>query len=332
MPKETSASEPDAGSVVDSQSGAAGHSSQDHASKKHSHVKVDYDSITKAAYPTADPTKVAHRYVARGSNLEWFVGLFVASIFSLVYLVAPLYLISCIVLLPLYPNLRTLLFASPAIVSAMFPPVRAPRLLNTWVFKCMLVYFSYEEMHESSAEDFIKMVEDRKRQGKAGLILATQPHGVISYGGLCAGINRHPRFGDIVTAAAGAVLATPFVKHFVGLFNLIDASSGSIKKQLAKDGLKSAVVLYPGGIAELFQTSIEEEVLFLAERKGFIKLALREGADVVPLYFFGNTSVLSIPKSKALERFSRKMQVSLTWFYGLFGLPIPRPNKVEKYE
>ncbi len=46
------------------------------------------------------------------------------------------------------------------------------------------------------------------------------------------------------------------------------------------------------------------------------------------MYFFGNTSVLSIPTNKTFERISRKLQMSLTIFWGLLGLPIPRPNKV----
>lgn len=129
-------------------------------------------------------------------------------------------------------------------------------------------------------------------------------------------------------AAAGAVLATPVVKHVIGLFELVDASAKSLKKRLWKGGMAGTTVLYPGGIAELFMCSETEEVLYLQERKGFIKLALREGADIIPLYFIGNTSSLSIPKVPFLETLSRKYQVSLTIFWGRWGLPIPRANKV----
>lgn len=56
-----------------------------------------------------------------------------------------------------------------------------------------------------------------------------------------------------------------------------------------------------------------------------------QGADVIPLYFFGNTSVLSTLKSAFLESISRKYQISLTWFWGVAYLPIPRPNKVPHF-
>jgi len=66
----------------------------------------------------------------------------------------------------------------------------------------------------------------------------------------------------------------------------------------------------------------------LAKRKGFIKLALREGVDVVPIYMFGNTSVLSVLKHGPLAALSRKLQVSLTLFWGKCYLPIPRDEKL----
>ena len=123
-------------------------------------------------------------------------------------------------------------------------------------------------------------------------------------------------------------MKTPVVKHVIGLFELVDASAKSLKKRLWKGGLAGSTVLYPGGIAELFMCSETEEVLYLQDRKGFIKLALREGADVIPLYFIGNTASLSIPKIPFLETLSRKYQVSITIFWGRWGLPIPRPDKI----
>jgi hypothetical protein len=46
------------------------------------------------------------------------------------------------------------------------------------------------------------------------------------------------------------------------------------------------------------------------------------------MYFFGNTSVLSVLKNSVLETLSRTYQVSITIFWGQYGLPIPRKHKV----
>jgi hypothetical protein len=69
---------------------------------------------------------------------------------------------------------------------------------------------------------------------------------------------------------------------------------------------------YVGGIAELFKSSRKEERLYLSARKGFIKMALRNGVDVIPLYLMGNTSVLTVLKWGPLASLSRKLQASIT--------------------
>jgi hypothetical protein len=92
--------------------------------------------------------------------------------------------------------------------------------------------------------------------------------------------------------------------------------------------VEGSIVLYIGGIAELFVSSEKEETLYLKKRKGFIKLALQCGVDVVPIYLFGNTTCLSVFKTEMLAALSRKTQVSITYFWGRYMLPIPRPVKV----
>jgi Diacylglycerol acyltransferase len=81
-------------------------------------------------------------------------------------------------------------------------------------------------------------------------------------------------------------------------------------------------------MAELFLSCENKERLFLKQRKGFIKLALTEGIDIVPVYLFGNTTVLSVWKNPLLMSLSRRLQVSLTYIWGQYGLPIPRPLKL----
>ena len=159
-------------------------------------------------------------------------------------------------------------------------------------------------------------------------ILAATPHGVISFTGMCSAVYCIPQFRNINTAAASAVLQTPIIKHVMGIFGLIDANGRNMEKHFKKKGVKGSCVLYVGGIAELFKSSRKEERLYLSGRKGFVKMALRNGVDIIPLYLFGNTSVLTVFKNKALETVSRKIQASVTYFWGWNGLPIPRPNKI----
>lgn len=256
-----------------------------------------------------------------------FLGALVASAFTFSYILAPTYVLGAIILTP-FLGYKSLYLLLPILISAVTPIIKLPWLVRHPVFRCILDYFDYEQIFETTDASLVEYLEKLKSSGRGGIILAGQPHGVLSYGGICAGAAADSKFDKLVTAAAGAVLATPIVKHVVGVFGLIDAGAKSMKKHLSKGGIEGSCVLYIGGIAELFRCSDTQETLILQKRKGFIKLALQVGADIVPMYFFGNTSVLSVLTNPFLESLSRKYQISLTWFWGLWGLPIPRPHKI----
>ncbi|CAM9430838.1 unnamed protein product [Scytosiphon promiscuus] len=113
------------------------------------------------------------------------------------------------------------------------------------------------------------------------------------------------------------------MKHVFGVFGLVGASSGSMTSALRK----TSIVLYVGGIAELFLSTPVEERLYIGKRKGFIKLAMRTGSEVIPCYYFGNTTCLEIVRHPVLTSVSRKLGASITILWGRWGLPIPMPGK-----
>lgn len=190
----------------------------------------------------------------------------------------------------------------------------------------MLQYFdSYEQIIEVTPINTIENLLTKK----CNYILACQPHGVLSYNGILSGITAPPEIqGKIPTAVADVVLRTPILKHVMGVFGLISASKKSLMKTLSRKGVEGTCVLYVGGMAELFLSCEHEERLYLKNRKGFIKLSLQTGVDIIPVYLFGNTTVLSILKTGVLATLSRKLGASLTYVWGKYGLPIPRNCKL----
>jgi hypothetical protein len=264
--------------------------------------------------------------VLKKSSFRWFLGLLQSSVFTLSYFLAPSYLLAAlIVVLCRYPSLpAALVFAAPLIISAILPPMASPWVLRQ--LTPMLDFFEYEQIIETKPVDVVASM----RAGK-NYILAVQPHGVLSMTAMCSAIYADDDLcGTIPTGVASALLATPILKHVMGIFYLISASKSSLKKQFQKGGIEGTVVLYVGGMAELFLSNVEVETLYLKNRKGFIKLALQEGVDVVPIYMFGNTSCLSVIQTGFLANLSRKLQVSLTYFWGKWYLPIPRDEKASK--
>jgi len=252
-----------------------------------------------------------------------FSGGIAATVFTVTYIAVPCLLIVVPSLLFFHPGWwLTWALAGPFILSAIVPPMPSRSFLQAWPFCHMPKFFNFSEIREMTDDEVKDLIKARP------VIFSIQPHGVFSFGGASAGVQWarrwwHPR--DIPTSAASSVMVTPLVKHVVGLFGVVDASNKSLTKWLGKG---KSIVLYIGGIAELFLVSQNEEKLFARKRKGFIKLALRTGAEVVPVYFFGNTSVLSVLTGSILRKIARSTGVTLTWFWGWGGTLVPRPNKI----
>nr|QBG05560.1 diacylglycerol acyltransferase [Chromochloris zofingiensis] len=78
-----------------------------------------------------------------------------------------------------------------------------------------------------------------------------------------------------------------------------------------------------GGIAEMFLQRPDREQIKLRERKGFVRISLEHGADILPVYIFGNSAALDFGPPW-LQRMSRKLRASIGVMYGVAGLPVPR--------
>ncbi len=79
----------------------------------------------------------------------------------------------------------------------------------------------------------------------------------------------------------------------------------------------------------------KEEGIYLRSRHNTIKVAIQNGLDIIPSYTFGNTRLFDIAVgaksesdsgsgiSSMIARLSRKLRMSIIFFYGKFFLTIP---------
>lgn len=109
------------------------------------------------------------------STLRWLTGMMISSIFSLVYLVTPLYLLASLACLVFqFPStLWSFVLAGPMILSMVIKPISCQWLLG--MLTPMLDYFDYEQIIESTPINARKEMID----GNKNYILAFQPHGVV---------------------------------------------------------------------------------------------------------------------------------------------------------
>lgn len=126
---------------------------------------------------------------------------------------------------------------------------------------------------------------------------------------------------------ASATLWVPILHHVIGFIGGVNASASAVESVLQKG---ETLAVAPGGIAEMFLgyprpgCGPDEEYALVLHRKGFVRLALKHGLPLVPVYVFGNTKLfkrLQLPP--LVEAVSKLLRTSLVLFWGRWGLPVP---------
>jgi len=191
---------------------------------------------------------------------------------------------------------------------------RRSRLMSTWL-ECFRFRFVMDF-------DITQYIE---KHGERSIHLEF-PHGAYPMGPVLAGLAVEMFTGGSMCYGMGAnvVFMIPIWAHVYSYYGMLEITRKNIIKLL--DQGKSCA-LTPGGISEMFLVYPDKDVLYFNKRKGYIKLALEEGAPLIPVYHFGNNLVFGFGP-KWMSKISRKFRVSIGWLQGMFGLPIPRPVSI----
>ena len=174
-------------------------------------------------------------------------------------------------------------------------------------------------------------------------IICCHPHGVICFGSVTVFASESAGFSDKFPGIRPHVntvegnLWMPGFREFFLMFGAVASSKESLNYILSDPGGGEAAVLMVGGIPEMDNFNDEHINLVLNKRKGFIKIALRNGASLVPTFVFGETSLYqqSDMLSGLQEMIRSKIGIAPVIFYGRgflqnsFGfLPHRRPMNV----
>ncbi|KAJ8372537.1 hypothetical protein AAFF_G00281880 [Aldrovandia affinis] len=143
----------------------------------------------------------------------------------------------------------------------------------------------------------VKLVKTADLSPSRNYILGSHPHGIM-----CAGA-----FSCFSTEASGFAQAFPGMRAclaiLAGLFRLplyrdylmsagmCPVSKPSLEFLLSRNGPGNVVVIVIGGAAESLASSPGMNTVVMRERKGFVRLALQYGADLVPVYTFGENEL-----------------------------------------
>jgi 2-acylglycerol O-acyltransferase 2 len=85
-----------------------------------------------------------------------------------------------------------------------------------------------------------------------------------------------------------------------------------------------SIGICPDGVAGIFNSDHDHEVLRILDRKGFIRLALVTGTPIVPIYFFGNTETFTLwyDSLGIMKSLSKALKCGVVFIWGRFFLPI----------
>mmetsp|Transcript_43174 Transcript_43174/g.100688 ORF Transcript_43174/g.100688 Transcript_43174/m.100688 type:complete len:434 (-) Transcript_43174:13-1314(-) len=160
-----------------------------------------------------------------------------------------------------------------------------------------------------------------KLDPKRNYIFGYHPHGVISMGACCNFATEATGFSelfpgiDLRLLTLGLNFRIPFFREYLLGLGVNDVSRASIEGNL-KRSPGASVMIVIGGARESLETAPGTNKLILGNRKGFVKMALRTGASLVPVYSFGETDLFGVFASSRFRRIQLWLQKQLG-----FGIP-----------
>jgi len=113
------------------------------------------------------------------------------------------------------------------------------------------------------------------------------------------------------------------------LAGICSASRKGMEFLLGKEGGGQVAILIPGGTSEPLDCHPNTNIVHLKKRKGFVKLALKNGSPLVPVFVFGETDIFDQVKNPE-GSFLRTCQNKLLKIIGLPPFILTRvfPNPV----
>jgi 2-acylglycerol O-acyltransferase 2 len=169
-------------------------------------------------------------------------------------------------------------------------------------------------------------------------VFGFHPHGIISFSGfgnfatngnnfrqLFPGIKLH-----LLTLATNFLF--PFFGFYLALLGVCDASRGSCN-YILRQGKGNSILLVLGGAKESLDAHPSAQtgqyILTLKNRKGFVKVALENGASLVPVFSFGENDIydqVANPRGSSLRAWQSKLQKKLG-----FAVPLIKGRGIFNY-
>ncbi|GMR58969.1 hypothetical protein PMAYCL1PPCAC_29164, partial [Pristionchus mayeri] len=143
----------------------------------------------------------------------------------------------------------------------------------------------------------LKLVKTADLDPERNYIVGSHPHGVLSIGACATFLTESTGFSKLFPGMTANILTLngqfwfPLRREFGFAIGGAESSRASLKWSLRNPGKGRAIGIVFGGLNESLMARPGRHDLKLLNRRGFCRFALQFGADLVPLYHFGENEL-----------------------------------------
>jgi len=172
-------------------------------------------------------------------------------------------------------------------------------------------------------------------------VFGYHPHGIISHGAFAAFCTEALGFSQLFPGITMTLLTLdsnfriPLYRDYALALGLASVSRESCDNLLSKggpngEGMGRAITIVVGGARESLDSQPQGLKLVLKRRKGFVKLAINNGADLVPVLGFGENELYEQFNGETHPRV-HKFQLLVKRYLG-FTIPLFHARGVFNYD
>jgi hypothetical protein len=139
--------------------------------------------------------------------------------------------------------------------------------------------------------EIVNPIAQRSRECHSPNLYAIHPHGLTS---TCAGVALSSRQGERVALAVAPFLqwCNPAMRVLMNLIG-VDLISSSSEQLQSTMRFKKSIGIVVGGFDEMLRNREDLDLIYLQNRRGFIKYAITHGYSITPVYCFGESLLYS---------------------------------------
>ncbi|XP_077445062.1 2-acylglycerol O-acyltransferase 2-A [Stigmatopora argus] len=174
----------------------------------------------------------------------------------------------------------------------------------------------------------IKLVKTADLEADKNYVFGFHPHGVLATGAFCHFCTESTGFSALFPGLESHLLMLPFwfrvpiFRDYIMAGGLVSSSKSSLSYLLSRPKGGNVAVIAVGAAPEALEARPGALTLQLQKRKGFIKLALRHGAQLVPIFSFGENELfdqVQNPTGSPLRTLQDRLQ-------SIMGIALPLIN------